>query len=143
MIVRKKRTLLVFFRVKTLNPFFFEVVLDSVRDLNKNLIVKNIKLVKLRQLNKFITLFPIYLNLFSTKKVTPQKNQIKKERKINNNKNLLKFRNKEKFILEVLMKKPNIEQKFLIVDLYLNKSNKISTSQIKKSTEMILNLKNL
>jgi len=107
MIVRKKRTLLVFFRVKNLNPFFFEVVLDSVRDL------------------------------------TPQKNQIKKERKINNNKNLLKFRNKEKFILEVLMKKPNIEQKFLIVDLYLNKSNKISTPQIKKSTEMILNLKNL
>jgi len=40
---------MIFFIVQNLNLFFFEVVLDSVRDLNKKLIVKNIKLIKLRQ----------------------------------------------------------------------------------------------
>lgn len=138
--LRKKRTLWVFFMVKNLNPFFFEVVLDSVRDLNKNLIIKNIKLLKLRQVNKFVTLFPIYLNLFSTKKLTPQTTQI--DRKINN-KDLLKLRNKEKFLLDVLSKNSNTQQKLLIGDLYLKRFNKISTTQIRKSTEMLLNLKNL
>lgn len=138
--LRKKRTLWVFFMVKNLNPFFFEVVLDSVRDLNKNLIIKNIKLLKLRQVNKFVTLFPIYLNLFSTKKLTPQTTQI--DRKINN-KDLLKLRNKEKFLLDVLSKNLNTQQKLLIGDLYLKRFNKISTTQIRKSTEMLLNLKNL
>lgn len=131
---------MIFFIVQNLNLFFFEVVLDSVRDLNKKLIVKNIKLIKLRQLNKFVTLFPIYLNLFSTKKLTPQKNQLDKK---NNNKALLKLTNEELFLLEALNKKSNTEQKFLLVDLYLSRFNKISTSQLRKSTEMVLNLKNL
>lgn len=138
--VRKKRTLLVFFMIKHLNPFFFEVILDSVRDFNKNLIGKNIKLVKLRQMNKVITLFPIYLNLFSAKKLTPQKNQI--SRKITT-RNLLDLKKEERFSFESLNKKSNNECKLLIVDLYLNRYNKISTSQIIKSTEMILNLNNL
>lgn len=138
--VRKKRTLLVFFMIKHLNPFFFEVILDSVRDFNKNLIGKNIKLVKLRQMNKVITLFPIYLNLFSAKKLTPQKNQI--SRKITT-RNLLDLKKEERFPFESLNKKSNNECKLLIVDLYLNRYNKISTSQIIKSTEMILNLNNL
>jgi len=91
-------------------------------------------------LNKFVTLFPIYLNLFSTKKLTPQKNQLDKK---NNNKALLKLTNEELFLLEALNKKSNTEQKFLLVDLYLSRFNKISTSQLRKSTEMVLNLKNL
>jgi len=126
--------------IKHLNPFFFEVILDSVRDFNKNLIGKNIKLVKLRQMNKVITLFPIYLNLFSAKKLTPQKNQI--SRKITT-RNLLDLKKEERFPFESLNKKSNNECKLLIVDLYLNRYNKISTSQIIKSTEMILNLNNL
>lgn len=136
--LKKKKMLKIFFMINDLNPLFFELLIDSLRDFNKNLTGKNRRIIKLRQSNKTITLFPIYLNLFSAKKINTQKN----EKQIYGNisrVNLIK--EKERLLFRVLNKKFEPQHNFFLVNLYLSRSKKISTFQVIKSTQILQNLK--
>ncbi|CAN0259829.1 unnamed protein product [Ectocarpus fasciculatus] len=119
---KQKRILSVLFLIKNLDLGFFELFIDSIKDSKKNQINKN----------KGITLFTIYLNLFSTKKLKIQHSERKLDPKmINTN------------LVYSLLKQPtNKESKFLLrktffYNIYLNRFNELLTSQIIDSTQII------
>ena len=125
---KQKRILSVLFLIKNLDLGFFELLIDSIKDSKKNQINKN----------KGITLFPIYLNLFSTKKLKIQHSEKKLDPKmINTN------------LIYSLLKQPSIsiqptnkESKFLLkkiffYNIYFNRFNELLTSQIIDSTQII------
>ena len=134
----KKKTLKIFFMVKDLNPVFFELLIDSVRDCNKSLPIKNKRIIKLRQSNKTITLFPIYLNLFSTKKINTQENN--KRVYVNTNR-VESVKEKQRLLSKILDKELEPQCKFFFINLYLRRDTKISAFQIIKSTQRLQSLK--
>ena len=125
---KQKRILSVLFLIKNLDLGFFELLIDSIKDSKKNQINKN----------KDITLFTIYLNLFSTKKLKIQHSEKKLDQKTINTK-----------LIYSLLKQPpisiqttNKESKFLLkktffYKIYFNRFNELLTSQIIDSTQII------
>ena len=125
---KQKRILSVLFLIKNLDLGFFELLIDSIKDSKKNQINKN----------KGITLFPIYLNLFSTKKLKIQHSEKKLDPKMTNTN-----------LIYSLLKQPSIsiqptnkESKFLLkkiffYNIYFNRFNELLTSQIIDSTQII------
>ena len=139
MTLKKKKILQIFFLVRDLNPIFFELLIDSVKDLNKNLVDRNKRLIKLKKVNRTIALFSIYLTLFSTKKVNTQKN----EKQIYVNVNKVEFLKEKQILLsKVLNRKVEPKVKIFFVNFYLSPSNNISNfHQIKKSAQILKKLK--
>lgn len=135
--LKKKKTLQIFFMIKDLNPFFFELLTDSIRDFNKNLVSKNKRIIKSRRSNKTITLFPIYLNLFSTTKNT----QVNKERVYRHSNSVDLIKKEQKLLSKVLNKEVEPPCKFISNHLYLSRYNKNSTLQRIKSIQKLQNLK--
>ena len=120
--------------IKDLNPVFFELLIDSVKDCNKNLGLKNKRSLKL---NKTITLFLIYLNIFSTKKINIQEN--KKQIYVDINSVDL---TKEHQILffKVLNKELEPRSPVFFADLYSSTDYRVSTFQKTKSAKILENL---
>lgn len=139
--LKKKKTLQIFFLIKNLNPVFFELLIDSIKDFNKNSKFKNKQIIKLRKSNKTITLFPIYLNLFSTKKISNQETEKRLHVNISSP-NLIK--ESQKLLLsKVINKKLEPQYKVFFANLYLSRYNKINASQLIESTQILQNLKML
>ena len=130
-LTKRNKILSVFQSIKDLDPFFFELLMDSISDSNKTSIIRE----------KPQALFIVYSNIFATKKLNIP---LAKEKtlglqidKINTNFNLLyslisirslKIRDEE--VVSQLNK--NLFYKF-----YLNRYNKFFTSQVKKYIKII------
>ena len=95
----------------------------------------------MRKSNKTITLFPIYLNLFSTKKISNQETEKRLHVNISSP-NLIK--ESQKLLLsKVINKKLEPQYKVFFANLYLSRYNKINASQLIESTQILQNLKML
>lgn len=134
----KKKSLSFFFIIKNLNPVFFELLLDSIKEFNENLEVKNNQIIKLRKTNKTVTLFLIYINLFSTKKINTQKNEKRVYVDINR---VDLIEEKGRLLYKVLNKELKTQHKVYFLNRYLNRYNKINTFQLIESTQIIQNLR--
>ena len=139
---KKTRVLSTFFLIKDLNPFFYELVIDSIEISKSNLFLfaKTQKLLNLRISNKSLALFLIYLNIFSTKTVNPQKNM--REEEVSIRSDLLYSNSITKN--EIPFNKLNIQfQKRLFFNIYLSRFNKYSAIKIRKSMQIVKNLNNI
>nr|YP_009327087.1 hypothetical protein [Pleurocladia lacustris]ANS57592.1 hypothetical protein [Pleurocladia lacustris]ANS57735.1 hypothetical protein [Pleurocladia lacustris] len=131
---KKKRIASIFFLLRALNPFFFELLMDSIKDFNKTLINKN----------KIIILFTFYLNLFSTEKLNLQKTVKELDQKIPTDNELYSILKQISFSKNTM----NKELKFLFeknffCNLYLHRYNELLTLQIIMSNQIIKNLDNI
>lgn len=136
----KKKPLQFFFMIKILNLVFFEFVINSIKDLNKTLTVKNKQILKMRKLNKTITLFPIYINLFSTKKINTQKSE---KRVYTDVRRVDLIKEKQILLFKALNEELEAQHKIFFINLYLNRYNKIIISELIESTQILQNLKML
>ena len=136
----KKKTSKFFFMVKILNPVFFELLIDTIKDFNKNSAFKNNQVIKLKKSNKTITLFIIYLNIFSTKKISNQENE---KQVYVNLKRVDLIKRKKRLLYKVLNKELELQYKVFFINLYLRRYNKINTFQLIQSTQILQHLKML
>lgn len=150
---KKTKVFSTFFLIKDLNPFFYELVIDSIdsRKISKRnffLLVKTKKLLNLRISNKTLALFLVYLNIFSAKTINLQKT-IKEEVNIQSIRNDLLYSNsitKNKLMREneLPFNKLNPRfQKSLFFNIYLSRFNKYSALNTRKSMQIIKNLNNI
>lgn len=136
----KKKTLQFFFLVKILNPVFFELLIDTIKDFNKNSTFKNNQVIKLKKSNKTITLFTIYLNIFSTKKISNQENE---KQVYVNVKRVDLIKRKKRLLYKVLNRELEPQCKVFFINPYLRRYNKINTFQLIQSTQILQHLKML
>ena len=136
----KKKTLQFFFMVKILNPVFFELLIDTIKDFNKNSTFKNNQVIKLKKSNKTITLFTIYLNIFSTKKISNQENE---KQVYVNVKRVDLIKRKKRLLYKVLNRELEPQCKVFFINPYLRRYNKINTFQLIQSTQILQHLKML
>nr|YP_009736331.1 hypothetical protein SlomFM_132 [Scytosiphon promiscuus]QDM58418.1 hypothetical protein SlomFM_132 [Scytosiphon promiscuus]QDM58561.1 hypothetical protein SlomM_132 [Scytosiphon promiscuus] len=130
-VLRKRNKILAVFKsIKDLDPLFFELLMDSIRDSNKTLIVKkNPK-----------ALLIIYSNIFATKKLNIP---LAKEKtlgiminKVNkNNIASLYSEIKQKPIIKINFRDKQLDyqlknRKNLFFNLYLNRQNELLSSQV-------------
>jgi hypothetical protein len=123
---KQKRILSVLFLIKNLDLGFFELLIDSITDSKKNQINKN----------KGITLFTIYLNLFSTKKLNIQPSEKKLDPKMINT-NLVYSLLKEPSIQTTNKESKVLLKKTFFSNIYFNRFNELFMSQIINSTQII------
>jgi len=114
--------------------------INSIKDLNKTLTVKNKQILKMRKLNKTITLFPIYINLFSTKKINTQKSE---KRVYTDVRRVDLIKEKQILLFKALNEELEAQHKIFFINLYLNRYNKIIISELIESTQILQNLKML
>lgn len=128
----------VFKSSKDLDPFFFELLMDSIRDSNKNLILKK----------ESKALFIIYSNIFATKKLNlplpKEKTLGVKINKVNDNIALSSSTVTQKSAV-----KPGfidkqlgcfLLKKTLFYNLYLNRYNELPISQVINYVKIIQSL---
>lgn len=122
---KKNAILLIFFLFKDLNPFFFGLVMDSVKNYkNISLLGKKKIPLNLRISNTTLALFMINLNIFSDGYL-----------------NLNSHKNKG---IEVQFNELNLPfNKSIFFDIYLNKYNNKSSFETIKSIQIIKNLENI
>lgn len=139
---KKKVILSTFFLIKDLNPLFFELLIDSIKNSKKNLTIKKKKIPNLKVSNKTFTLFTIYLNIFSTKKLNTQKNEKEEVNLKSTRANSLYLIIKNRLLpeIEIQDNELNSQIKKSLFFLYLNRYNKVRTSQMIKSIQIIKNL---
>lgn len=125
---KQKQILSVLFLIKNLDLVFFELLIASIKDSKKNQINKN----------KVITLFTIYLNIFSTKKLKIQHSKKKLNPKMINT-NLVYSLSKQPSLSIKSRKKESksILKKIFFSNIYFNRFNELLTSQIISSTQII------
>lgn len=134
----KKKTAILstFFLIKDLHPFFFEVVIDSIKNSKVSLVAKN----------KNLALFILYLTIFSTKNLNTQKN-IKEGVDIQKTKvNFLYSITERKLMTEIGLHFNALNPGFnknIFFDLYLSRDNEASTLNVLKSIKIIKNLNNI
>ena len=126
--------------VKILNPVFFELLIDTIKDFNKNSTFKNNQVIKLKKSNKTITLFTIYLNIFSTKKISNQENE---KQVYVNVKRVDLIKRKKRLLYKVLNRELEPQCKVFFINPYLRRYNKINTFQLIQSTQILQHLKML
>lgn len=130
---KQKQIISVLFLIKNLDLRFFELLIDSIKDSKKNQINKN----------KSLTLFAIYLNLFSTRRLKIQHGKKKLDLKMINT-NLVYSLLKQPSI-SISIQSTNKESKFQLkktffYNIYFNRFNELLTSQIIDSTQIIESL---
>jgi hypothetical protein len=125
---KENAILLIFFLFKDLNPFFFGLVMDSVKNSkNISLLVKKKIPLNLRISNTTLALFMINLNIFSDEDL-----------------NLNSHKKKVMAGIEVQFNELNLLfNKSIFFDIYLNKYNKKSSFETRKSIQIIENLDNI
>lgn len=107
--------------IKYLDPFFFELLIDSISDSNKTLLLKK----------KPQTLFIVYLNIFATKNLNIPVLQIDKVKtNLNLRRSIRTFEIKDQQLLSQIEK--NLFYKF-----YLSRDNKLLTSRIRSYKKII------
>ena len=89
----------------------------------------------MRKSNKTIILFPIYINLFSTKNINTQKSE--KRVYINVNRVDL-IKEKQILLSKALNKELEPQHRVFFINLYLNRYNKINTSKLIKSIQIFI-----
>jgi len=125
---KQKRILAVLFLIKNLDLVFFELLIDSIKDSKKNQINKN----------QVITLFTIYLNLFSTKKLKIQHSEKKLSPKMINTNLVYSLLKQPSLSLKSTNKaSKKLFKKTFFYNIYFNRFNELLTSQIICSTQII------
>nr|YP_009694359.1 hypothetical protein Scana_132 [Hapterophycus canaliculatus]AYP10076.1 hypothetical protein Scana_132 [Hapterophycus canaliculatus] len=129
---KRNKILEVFKFIKNLDPFFFELLMDSIRDSNKTPIVKN----------KPKALFIIYSNIFTTKKLNipliKEKTLDLETNKVNNKITVLDLRKRSIIKLESSDKELDLQlKKNLFYNLYLSRYNELLTSQVLRNVKRI------
>ena len=130
-LTKRNKILSIFHSINNFDPFFFELLMDSISDAKMNSIIKK----------KPQIFFILYSNIFTTKKLNfpliKEKTLGLQMDKVNPNINLL-------YSIIALRTLKNIDQqvisqlnKNLFYKFYLNRSNKILTSQVRKSIKII------
>lgn len=123
---KENAILLIFFLFKDLNPFFFGLVMDSVKNSkNISLLVKKKIPLNLRISNTTLALFMINLNIFSDEDLNSHKKKVMAGIEVQFNELNLLF------------------NKSIFFDIYLNKYNKKSSFETRKSIQIIENLDNI
>ena len=131
---KRNKILSVFKSSKDLDPFFFELLMDSIRDSNKTLIAK-----KNPQ-----SLFIIYSNIFATKKLNrplaKEQTLDRKFNKVTKNMNLIYSVMEQRSIRKLESNDQQVSfqlKKNLFYNLYLNRYNKLISSQVISSLKII------
>ena len=128
---QQKRILSVLFLIKNLDPVFFELLIDSIKDSKKNQMNKN----------KNITLFIIYLNLFSTKKLKIQHSKEKLNPQMRNTNLVYSLSKQPSLSINSTHKESKLQRKkTFFYNIYFNRFNELLTSQIMCSTQIIQRL---
>ena len=114
---KKVLTLSTCFLIRELDPFFYELVIDSIKikTAKLNFRVKPKKFLNLKISTKTLALFTLYLNIFSTIKLN-----ITKDKELNYH-----------------------LYKYLFFDLYLKRYHKTNTLEVKKIIQIIENIRNI
>lgn len=131
-LIKKNEILSTFFLIKDLNPFFYGVVIDSIKNSTGSLIIKN----------KTLALFLIYLNIFSTKNL----NTKKRVNMGNTKANLLYPITKHKLMTNSKVPFNALNHRFnqsLFFDVYLSRYNEKTTLKVLKEIRKIKNFKNI
>ena len=138
---KKLVTLSTCFLIRKLDPFFYELVIDSVKIATVNFIAKPKKFLNLRMSNKTLALFTLYLNIFSTIKLNTQKNR----REVNLKSIRTNFpyaQIKHNLLESNEVKDRDLNSQFyknLFFDIYLSRDHKSSTADVIKTIRIIEN----
>ena len=128
---KQKQIISVLFLIKNLDLGFFELLIDSIKDSKKNQ----------RNKNKSITLFAIYLNLFSTRRLKIQHGKKKLDLKMINTNLLYSLLKQPSISIQSTNKGSKFQlKKTFFYNIYFNRFNELLTSQIIDSTQIIESL---
>ena len=127
-----------FFLIRNFNPFFYELVIDSI---NVDLTDKTQKFQNSKISSKTLAMFTLYLNIFSTIKLGTQKKEVNKRNMVHSimKDKLLQFKGNE--IKNSELNHHNYVCRFF--DLFLSRSDEVSLLEVRKSIQMIESLNNL
>lgn len=142
---KKVLTLSTCFLIRELDPFFYELVIDSIKTkiAKLNFRLKPKKFLNLKISNKTLALFTLYLNIFSTIKLNTQKNKKKVNLK-NIRTNLSYVQTNYTLLNNTKDKELNYQlYKYLFFDLYLKRYHKTSTLEVKKIIQIMENIRNI
>ena len=141
----KKRMVIlsICFLIKDLNPFFYELVRDSIKIPETNLIDKTQKFSNLKISSKTLALFTLYLNIFSTIKLNIQQNtkEVKKR-------NMFYSISKQQLLEENSITNTELNYhiyRHFFFSLYLNrdKDNINSVLEARKSIQILKSFNNI
>lgn len=140
---KKLLTLSTCFLIRELDPFFYELVIESIKIAKIRFIVKTKKFLILRISNKTLALFTLYLNIFSTIKLNSLKN--KREANLERSEMNLLYRQTINDLLNTNENKVLNYQiyKYLFFDLFLSRYQKTRTRDIIKIIQIIENFNNI
>lgn len=127
---------------KDLDPFFYELILDSINNPKISFPLKNGKLRCLKISNKTLAKLNIYLNIFSNLKLNTQTN-LKLNRKITKPSSLYSI-TKNRFLTEVNNRELNSQlAKHLFFDTFLKRKSNGRICQVIKCLQRIENFQDI